>query len=225
MSLVLSGKKELSVKSAATIAEHLGFSDDEKEYFCALVSLHKTKDKSSQKAIEKKIEVMFKLMDQNQNSVTEYKIIADTDYFTLIELLKMKSIRPSVASLAKKLSISEELTLKKISDLLKLGLIKKNTAGFYSPTTKHVSSADKTPSDAIKEAHENILTKAKKSVREQKIDERDLFANVISFRKSDLPKVQKEIRKFMSQLAVEYNNEESGEDVYCISTQVFNFTP
>ena len=222
LSEILNRKQGLSRKAAAKIAEFLGFSGDEKEYFCDLVTSQHARSKNEREVA--KIRLM-----KNQAEADEYyqlqldtfKVIADWYHVGILELIKLDDFVEDSKWIAKRLRITPIQAELAIERLLRVNLLERSEGKLIVKQNTGLLKGGM-PSESIKKFHRQILNKAIEALVLQSIEEREFSVNILAIDKDDIDEAKNQIRKFQQKFCSNIKNKEKKDSLYCLSIQFFN---
>lgn len=218
LSEVMSGGQGMSPLTATAIAPLLGLNDLEQEFFAALVAKTCSKNASVRDRADivlKKISGDFERQELRQDT---FVLISKWYYFAILELLKVKSLVPTFANIAKSLSITQQEAKGAIQRLLQLEFIEKKANRFAVLKPKTVTKRF-VPSDAQKNFHGQILDKAGQAIFLQTYQQRSVGSLFFTVDEKDIPEAFKAIEAFRREFSERFG---SGSDhVYCLATQMF----
>lgn len=223
LSEVLNGKQGLSRPVADRIAERLGYSSQERDFFCDLVeSIHARKEKNRSEAIEK----LKKQFDENELLVLNndtFNLISDWYHLAILELTTVKDFQSDVKWIAKELGISENETELALARLERFGFISRDK-GVIVTVEQKTSTPGTTPSDSIKKFHKQILQKAADSIYLQTQETRDISEIVVAVDRSRFQEAKEKIKMFRREFCTDMNRSEAKDGVYCLAIQFFSLT-
>lgn len=223
LSEVLSGKQGLSRPVASRIADKLGYSETERDFFCDLVeSIHARKEQSRSEAMEK----IKRAFDENELLRLKndtFHLISDWFHLAMLELTTLDGFQSDVKWIAKVLGISENEVELGLERLERFGFISRDD-GQIVTVEQRTTTPGGTPSESIKKFHKQILQKAMDSIYLQPIDSRDLSAIILAVDRSRLGEAKERIKQFRREFCTELNSSTVKDGVYCLSIQFFSLT-
>ncbi len=218
LSDILTKKTGLSESKAQSIAEKLFINTEERNFFCTLVKANCSRKEDERKNAEAEL----------WNYDTEYINLADDHYcvlsewyhFALVELVRIKDFQNDPQWISKRLGISPEEVKKAIERLLHVKLLNLED-GKLTQTYDFFSSPSGTPSDAAKNFHKQIISRASDALMTQKIEERDFTSGFLRVRKSEIPIIAQKIKEFRRELSKEVESGEEHDSIYAFSIQFY----
>ena len=221
LSDVLNGKHGLSRIYAQAIAKKIGFSKEEKDFFCDLVESQHGRGKLKRQLAKLRLEQRHSLAE-NQIQLDTFKVISDWYHFAILELALIKFFKSDPKWIAKQLGLNVQVVKSAIDRLLRLNFLKKDKKGRLSPTSTFTSTPDGIPSQSIKYFHKQILEKALTALVTQSVEERDFSAMTMAFDSSKTNEAKEYIRKFRRNFSKSVNPSSAKKDsVYSLSVQFF----
>jgi uncharacterized protein (TIGR02147 family) len=229
LSLILNNKQGLSEKSATRIAVNLGYSAEDRKYFCDLVLLSDARAKASRRMAKMRIHRAANHRDRDDVRVIQedtFIAISQWYHFAILELTSLKSFRNSMDWIAKRLGISRFEATQAVTRLKRLGLLMEK-GGSLTQTDLILSTTQDIPSAAIRAFNHQMLRKAGAAIDMQSLDEREISTLTIAIDSKNIPKIKEKIRKFRRELNREIESKtppETKDAVYCLATQLFRLT-
>lgn len=222
LSLVLNGKKGISLLAAERIVQSLDLKPQEASVFLDLVSSVDAKSKAvRQEAIQR----LSRPEPQSKTiAIDAFRIISDWYHFAILELTTVQGFVPSIEYIEKQLNISKYEAEEAVLRLERLDLLVRE-GDTWIQTHADVSTTFDVASEAIRKFHIQVLQKAMESISTQSVDEREIDSLIISINESDLPKYKSFVRKFhasVNQFAE--SKKKNRSQVYALSTQFFKLT-
>lgn len=227
--LVIAGRRRLSAKSAATIAEHLELRNEERRYFLALVSYELANKK-------KRSQIVEKLSDLKKSSLPNEAEKVRMEYFSewhhpiVRELIRVHGKLPTREWISQNVYpvISEEQLKSSIEVLTRLGFI------VIDENTKELKALDDSPmilpSDAtagqlsITRYHYKMLELSKHAIESIPEEEREVNALTICVSTQTQEKIRERILELCGEVLAEENKQQEREVVVQVNIQQFALT-
>ncbi len=223
LSEVLSGRYNLSRRSALNIAKNLGFDDEETSIFCCLVDLENTRSKTIREKAAIRLKKFTSQAKYSEISLETFKIISDWYHFAIVELTVLDDFKYSIDWIAEQLDITPEQVSEAINRLIKLGFVAEE-GGTLKPLKDFTSTKEDTPSEAIRSFHNQIINKALNSLHNETVNDREISSVVIAVRKKDLPMAKDMIRKFKRDFISQMQAPDGQDQVASLAIQFFGLT-
>lgn len=202
VSELLSGKRTLTAKSFAKIAERLGLSPRQQ---AALTG--KTDHPAA----------AYKLLDDDI-----FDSIAEWQHFAFLNLMDTANFKSDIPWIAKRLGISTAETRDMIQRLHRLGLVAMTGKSLTKPESNLMTGND-VPSAALRRSHRQSLEQAVDALESVPIDERDITSMTMAIDPKKLPLAKELIRKFRFDLAALLETGKRTE-VYNLNVQLIPVT-
>lgn len=219
LSDVFSGKKNPSLPMANHLAEKLGLSLLQKELFVASVEVAKEKTIDGRVSAEKKLETIYKKV-RNQWTLETFEQISQWLDLSICVALSLENPPTTVEAIAKLFGISVIDADNSVKKLISTGEIYKTETG-WACVEENTQTPPETTSAAIRRFHCQMLTKAKISLLEDPIEDRDFTSLVFSLNSKELPLLKKRIAQIRDQLMMEFGQSKEADAVYDISIALF----
>jgi uncharacterized protein (TIGR02147 family) len=202
LSRVLAGKKTLSADTWVRVSERLG------TYFKPVTSADTAAPPVQDLSIE------------------AFKLIRDWAHFATLSLIDLTPRKISPAYVGKRLSIPEFHARQILQRLEKLGMIEIKKGKVTNTGTFFVDPKG-TPSQYVREFHEQVLEMAKKAIHFQAPVEREYGTNFVALAEKDLPEAKKMIRDFRTAFDTRFSSSAQKDpkgDVYALGVQLFRIS-
>ncbi len=227
LSNILNGRRKITPKGAISIAQSLGFSQQDTEIFCESSKAKFAKHESVRKVAEVKLVLLkARVWPTRDLELDTFKTISNWYPLALIELIKISRGKPYAADVrwyAKKLNITETEVKSTLSRLLRLKLISAAKKGWTVNQTA-VKIDLKSNSEAIRNFHRQILEKANQALSFQTSEERYGTSSTLPFKIKNVALAKKRLQEFREKFLEEFADQNEGEEVYGLSMQFFNLT-
>lgn len=221
LSDILNGKQGLSRKSASALAEKLGFSRSENEFFCALVDKEHARSHSKREIAGNEIQKIRARHEYTELSEEAFAIIADWYHFAIMELVTVDGFINDKHWIARRLGISPVEAELGLQRLIRVGLLEKKGRRLHV-AVEYPASMSEVPSQAIRSHHRQVLEKAGAALHLQSVDTRDFSSITMAIDSGDLPAIKEEIRKFRRGLEKCFKGgKKKKNSVYCLGVQFF----
>lgn len=226
LSNILNAKKGLSIKTAAELADQLGMTPFEKDYFCNLAQSFFGRSKASKKVAQTKLAILTNRTESSHSlSADAFRAISDWYHFGLIELLKITEKTSQTESyFSKKLQIPVAEIKMTIERLLRLKLISITKGQGYKVNQDTLITTDGVPSEALRKFHKQVLEKALESISTQSVQERYLSTSLMAIKVTDLPIAEKMIQDFRMRFTDQLTYKKTGDEIYALGIQFCRLT-
>jgi uncharacterized protein (TIGR02147 family) len=217
---LLNGKYGLSPERAIRVAKNLNLNDLQSQHFSNLVAMkysRKTEDRETARiAVEERLAT-----PSQELSTDQFKTVSGWHHMALLELAETKNFISDPEWMAKRLGLSLVEIQESLSRMERLGLIVWE-AGQLKPTGAFTTVGNGRTSDALREVHGQLISKAAKALGAHDMEKRDVSSTIFSIDTEDLPAAKEELMKFRRQFAMKYSKGKSADGVYCLGIQLFS---
>jgi uncharacterized protein (TIGR02147 family) len=203
LSQILSGKRNLTLKTIHQISSRLSLSPLEKENFLKTWSTQKETQEVKQKRT---------LLDD------EFKLIADWYHFAILSLAQLKDSTINSMWIAERLGISVWQAKEAVQRMQRMGIL--GPGPKLEQISEPLSVVSDVPSDAIRGYHQKILAKAQEQLDLVPVEERDYSALTFSVSKKNIKRYRNLIEKFQDDLN-KVAKATADDDIYVFSCQLF----
>ncbi len=217
LSLVLNGKQGLSVAASTKIAERIGLSGVERQFFCDLVLVEHSK------SAKLKSEARLRLNRSSDGAIVQLDVFAVMSgwyHLAILELTSVEGFKSSPKWIAKKFGLELSVVNDAISRLKRLNLLEERD-GVLRQTVGFMATPSDIPSEAIRGFHQQILERAKTAVEVQPVSQRDFSAIILPIARKDIESAKVEIREFRRSLMEKLERAPKKDSVYCLAVQLF----
>lgn len=208
LSMVLSGKRKLSKEKVLEISKKLGLSPAAALRIIESEILNFEKNLSEQ--------------EKHKKNLTEanFQLIANWHHYAIISLSKIKKHKADTRWISRQLGISEMDARDALNRLIELELIEIHNDKIIE--LNHSSSTtEDVPSEAIRNFHKGILTKAVISIDEVDPLSREISSTILSFNKKDILSAKQSLRDFQEHFANKFESTKNADEVYALTLQFF----
>jgi len=217
---VFSNGAGISLETAGRIANKLGMSEYEREFFELLVQSQHSRNTDARRMAGLKIrnhiaKRNFKYLKENYNS-----ILSHWYYLPLIETLTINK-KHNLEHLAESFEITLSELNAAIAHLQEKGFISRKSEGRWIKLLPYIQVESSTPAQIIRSYHLRLLQKATCAIENQPIEDRKFLTSVFGIRKENLQEARKELERLNQDFIKKYVSEESSDRVYCMSLQFF----
>jgi uncharacterized protein (TIGR02147 family) len=214
LSLVIRGKKELSLKSAVHFASLLGLS---REHSDALIG---TAARTVAPRPSRSPRGKFHRLEAKRAGFLD-----DWCHVAILDLTLLDRFQPKVDWIAKELGISKARASRAIGRLVRLGLLEiKN--GEWKKTHRRLAVPTRRSLSPIRKFHEQMIRKAVvalRSTNQKDYERRDITGTVIPVDPKRLPEAKKRIEQFRRGL-MRFLSEGDRSELYQLNVQLYALT-
>ncbi|MCB0404641.1 MAG: TIGR02147 family protein [Bdellovibrionales bacterium] len=206
LSEILSKKRELSLKLALRIAEHIAMNPEQLEAFVQPLRERLVAPVSAREAQFREL------------SVDTYYLIADWYHFAILSLMETKGFQSRVRWIAERLAISVVEVRSALERMERLELVVRKAQKWFL-NQEGVTTTHDVPNGALKKSHQQQLDIAKASLDSVPVEERDITSMMMAIDVSKLPQAKQYIRQFRRQLS-QFLETGNKTEVYNLSIQL-----
>jgi uncharacterized protein (TIGR02147 family) len=226
ISMVLAGKKKLSLERAQKVSLALEMPERKRDHFLravALASLPKTGTLTHEME-----NILFGRTDRKDIyslDVDKFKFFRNWYHIAVLDLTTCSDFKPEVSWIAARLGISQLMARDTIERLLRLGLLKEER-GTFVKTNAHITVPTTGPEGAVQDFHRQMMEKAKEELNSHEADafrKRDISSLTMSIDPEKIEEAKRRIAEFKAQLGDLLTQGECTE-VYQVNIQFFPLT-
>ncbi len=223
---ILKGRRNLTPTLITGFAKAMKLGKKEKEYFECLVLFNQacTLDEKN-RYYERMLQISplkMELVDKDK-----YEFYSQWWHSAIRELLYYYKFRDDFAALARKLDppIRPDQAKKAISTLEKLGMIERDSDGYYRQTSKVITTGkDYVRSLQVANFQSATLHLARESLDRHSREQRDISTLTLTVSPESLRKIRLEIDALQNRILKIVEADESVDSVYQVNFQVFPLT-
>ena len=186
LSEVLNGKRTISQKLAARIADRLMWSPEVLEELESLPRYRKRGTVPQPRSIDL--------------TMDHFSVVSDWHHFAILSLAETKDFKSDTGWIANRLQITKPMAAKALERLERLGMLERGSDGRLFATGVSYASPDEIASLALRKSHAQNLELAKKSLQEDSVEIRDFTSITMAIDPEKIPEAKKMIRQFRNEL-------------------------
>ena len=203
LSLVLSGKRRLSKKSALKIADKLPLMPFERQFFLGEMEFEEGAPK-----------------DHHQIDVDTFSVISDWYHYAILSLLSTRGAKFEAGWIARRLSITIHEARDAMERLIRLGLVEQQ-GQCWKQTGLPLKIENSISTAATQKFHKQLLQRAVHSLENDSRDKQNFSCMTLSMDPEMIPYAIEKIKKFRRILADELEKAKPGKEVYNLTIQLF----
>lgn len=219
LSKILNRKSGTSSAIANKIMAALALSPEEQTLFIDSVTANHSKSKlareRSRLRLKKQVNA-FKPID-----IDSFKLISDWYHFAFLEMLETLDPPSNPSEVAQKLSISMSEAKMAIERLVRLGYLAEQNGRWISKES-FVSTSPELPSEVLRKANRESLSRALLALDQQGVEERYFTTAYMAVKVEELPRMKKRIHSFVQSFGQKASRSAKKNVVYCLSLQFYN---
>ena len=205
VSEILNGKRRVSHKLAARIAERMCLSPGDTRRLLEPFSIKRPKTAGNQQMV----------LDMDQ-----FHLISDWHHFAILSLAETQDFRPDPTWIAGRLGIGIPAVELAFERFERLGMATRDAHGTLIFTKTQYATSDHIANTALRKSHAQNLELAHRSLEQDPVDVRDFTAVTMAIDPAKLPNAKAMIREFRNQLC-SYLESEGKTQVYKLCFQLF----
>jgi uncharacterized protein (TIGR02147 family) len=220
---VINGRCQIAPKSIERFARALKLKKEEAQYFRHLVLLSQAKTLEERLSHAEQLTTFRKLREHRPLAAHQFNYYNRWYTVPVRELVALKDFQEDPEWIARQLNpriTAMEASLA-LSDLLKLGLIKRDESGRLRQASAAVTTGNEVLSVAISRWHQGMLGKAAESIERHAKDERDISALTVCVSADTVSRLKQMIQTFRKAILEECVNDAGPERVYQLGIQFF----
>ena len=226
LKLVIENKANLSEIGTERVANAVGLTGTDAEYFRILVSMNQSKSAEQKKSLFQELRSIAK-----SNKV---KIVGEDqyDYYESWISPTLREALPHMAK-AKASEVADKLTFKasaaeirkSVQVLLNAGFLAENADGTFSQTDQKITTGDlEIPSLAVRDMHRQMGELALEALENVPVEDRDISGLTLGIPENALPRIRSEIADFRRRIANIVTESPDTDRVYRLNVQFFPLT-
>lgn len=214
LSKVMKGQRDLPSSLGAQIVGRLNLEENQKNLF------YKSLVENRRKRVrDDGSDWSYKELQSEK----AFKVIADWEYFAILNLVKLKSFQPQPEWISERLGIELCRVKEVLIDLLELKLLEEGPSGELFRTAENLSTATETPNPALVKAHRQELELASSSLENDSIEERGFYSLSVPGSPEAFMKLKKLCFDFLGRCSKLMEKSEA-EEVYQMNIQCFSLS-
>jgi transcriptional regulator with XRE-family HTH domain len=208
LSLVMSGKRPLSRKAAAKVADALSL------------------DPTARAAISERTVPVIPVNNDQYDTLSEdaFAVISEWYHYAILSLLEIPGSRLEGRWIAARLGIGQAEAKLAIERLKRLDLVSKDASGCWRQAGKSLRVDNVAGVSAARKFHRQLLELALHSLENDSPDRRDVGSMTFALDPKHLPYARKRLRAFRRELVSELEGFGKPEAVYNLTMQLFPVT-
>jgi len=208
ISLVLSGRRQVSLKLAEELSRVLQFDPQERS---EVLAYYQKKSKKSHLVSEGYVHL----------SLDQYRLIADWRAFAILSLIRTKGFRSNPSWIAKRLGISREDAEDTLQSLLRLGMISRTPDGNLERSEGRYRTTEDVLNLSLQKSHQQTLALAERSLENTPVHQRDFTWVTMPVDPDKMSEAKALIRKFQDDFSALVESGENLTEVYRLGVQFF----
>ena len=230
VSLVFSGKREVSLKQAMKIAAHLHLGAPETDHF--LEGVLTESDSPRSRVFKRRLEHERRKNEATDSSafvtleIDHFRLIAQWYHLPILDLTTTRGFKSDLVWVARKLGISPIEVREAVERLERIGLLKIDSRGKWTKTNAKIFFPSHTSEESIRAFHKQMGLKAINALEDNSPDafsKRSISGTTMAVNPAKMAEAKKKIEKFQKELA-SFVTEGPCTEVYQLNVQFFSLT-
>jgi uncharacterized protein (TIGR02147 family) len=205
LSLVLSGKRNLSKKATGRLADYLNLDPTTRK---SLMQNHSNVDQAYESL-----------------SLDSFELISDWYHYGILSVLELPNSSNDPKWIANQLGIKPLQAKMALDRLKRLGLIQQMNDGSLKQGTAPLKIDNTHSTSATKKFHKQLLVKAAESIDKDPVSDRDFSSMTFTMHQSQVEYARKRIQTFRRELTAELERKGKPEAVFNLMIQLYPVTP
>jgi uncharacterized protein (TIGR02147 family) len=213
LSLVLLGKRKVSKKLAAKVADRLLLDPQERSEV-----LERFPRARSGAALEARDPSYLQL------TADQFHVVGDWHYFAILNLIVVRGFRNDPAWIGSRLGLPVSKVEAALERLMRLGMVVKKPDGSLVRATPNYRTTDDVANVSLRKSHHQTLELAREALESEPVDRRDFTWLTFPLDSTKLPIAKSMIRRFQDELLAELGRHPECDEVYRLGIQLFSLT-
>ena len=224
ISMIISGKRKLTIRSAEKLAIGLSLTGRAKKYLIQLSRVSSARSEAERKKAQGGLLRIKALAEPNVLDLMQYQFLSTWYYPVLYVLAGIKNFRRDDAKLAKRLGrgVSEKEIADAFTSLLALGLLSEKE-GIWKQEQGALSTAEDVKNIAVYHYHKKMSELAQEALA-LPLSQREFNGLSVAIPPNLLPEVKNRIRNFRNEMNSFLSAHEDASEVYQFNIQFFPLT-
>jgi uncharacterized protein (TIGR02147 family) len=220
---VMDGQSNLSPESINKFAKVLKLNGEETLFFRNLVLLNQAKSVGEKQIYAKEILRCRTYRRMHPLKESQYHFYSKWYYQPIRELVNLADFKDDPVWISSRLhpSITPLEAQKAVEELVKLGLLEKNSEGRLVQCEKAVATPDEVTSSSVAECHREMMKRAVESIDSVSRDKRDISGITFSTSLETATKIKEMIQNFRKDVVEVLLRDQSPKSVYQLNFQLF----
>lgn len=224
--MVLSGKRNLTVKALESLKKHLKLKTDELAYLKYMMELNDSDSREDKLELVKKMQKFHKYGEENAKELEAYKYLTKWHYVALREMILLEDFKNDVDWIQDRLSFA--VTPKDINEglnfLLEHNFIEKTAKGKFKVKDKIIDCFDGIYRLSLGEFYKQVYALAVESIEKVPRNERLLLGHTFAVSNEAFEKISEVLNEALAKIRDIEKNDSQRDRVYQVSFAAFPLT-
>ncbi len=224
LSQVLNNKKKLSPSRRLSVAERLGLTERETQYFYLLVQHETAPSEQIKLGLDKQLNDLAHSYEDQAADADHFRFISDWYHVPLLEMTYLDNFEFTVENAARLLGISLVQTEAGLERLVRLGLVTRGEDGRYSKTEQNVVFRTNRRNEAFGSFMRQMFGLAADAMDHHPVHERVMMTQTFCIDARKLEEARMITREYLQRMAGLFDSSEKKDKTYQLCVQFFNLT-
>ncbi|MCO4753478.1 MAG: TIGR02147 family protein [Bacteriovoracaceae bacterium] len=224
---MIKGMRPFPKKYAIALGESLNLGAKEVLYFETLIDYERSKTLKEKEHFANRLKELAPGEKITTYEVNSFQYLKDPLNGAIIEMTSLKDFNSDPIWIKERLAINASVNeIKEALRILnELEFLKFDENGKLKRQHIKIRSTKDVKSQALREYHKNIMRHASDALETQDVLEREYNAVAFGVKKSSIPEIKENIRKYINDLVQEHEAiDGEAEDIYQLSNQFYKLT-
>lgn len=216
MKHVIDGERNLTSDHIQRLSSGLKFSADQAHYFKNLVLLNQAKTVEDRQPFIEQILQSKSYRSLRPLSAAQYAFFSQWFFVPFRELVGLPGFKENFDWIIERFNypVSKEQVQFAITEMLKLGLLTRDTDGRLQQSDAHVVTDDTIVSSSLAKSHQELIRRGAESIDKIPRHEREILGVTFAISQSSLAKVKERVAAFRKEMVELLSAEENPDSVY-----------
>lgn len=216
LSLLLKGKRPLTLEKAREMVEYLKLENSEKDAFLKKVEEEQVVRRTASIAGLKRLQEKYNFQRIQGDQL---KLIKNWYHLGILNIVKLPQFKNDPQWMAKSLGVSESKINGGLTRLKRLGLLEEEN-GSLKRSDRPLETPTDIPSRYIRSFHKSVIERSLESLEKDDVMERDMSSIMFCADTKKIEEAKRRIRIFRKELAA-FLEEGEGDRIYSLNIQLF----
>jgi uncharacterized protein (TIGR02147 family) len=220
LSLILSGKRPITIKVADRLAMAAGMGSAEREFFRLLVKRDGATDPETSELLAKKIADLRKKNAGGGEDLLAFDVIADWHHSAILEAINLEGLSHTAKAIADKLGLDAPTVSKALAKLQNLGLIQRKGQKYVRVDSGFLNTTSEVKNLALRNFHRQALRLGLAALDHDALEDRSCTGITMAIDPAKIPEAKRRILAFQKEL-MEFLEDGPRKEVYQLETVLF----
>ncbi len=226
LSEMLKGKKNLAASTALDVAERLGLTGSEAEYFVLMTQLGTARKQEVRQKVMYRLQALNSQQPVHDLSVDVFTAISEWYHLPILEMTYLSGAKLTANLASSRLGISIHQAQAAIDRLLRLELLARDerTGELMKAPDRWITSSE-AGHRGLRAFHREMLAKAASALETQDNREKFVGSETFALDPAQLPAAREILEEAFQKIVALAGSGKARSDVYHLGIQLFNLTP